>query len=100
MTHATEKLLFAYWNDRGNWGGTPMVGGNVGGSAEDRGNLTDLKNKGLVATFGSDGATFVMFTDLGVAYCNDLHVHAFHKTTLKCRCGASKQHDAVWRKTA
>lgn len=39
-----------------------MVGGNVGGSREDNGNLTDLKKHGLLSTF-----EFVSFTDKGRA---------------------------------
>ena len=69
------KELFAlYVSDSGNWGGTPMVGGNVTllGDKEDRGLLTHLKKAGLITTFKQDredgGNTFVEFTSEGRAY--------------------------------
>lgn len=71
MTTLTEKslaLFLAYAKDSGNWSGTPLVGGNVGGSKEDRGNLTDLKKAGLVTTFISDKLAWLEFTDAGKAF--------------------------------
>jgi len=65
LTDASRKLFIALWQDRGNWGGTPLWGGNVGGSKEDRGNLSDLKKRGLVNTFKSDGLDWVSFTPEG-----------------------------------
>jgi hypothetical protein len=65
MTDRSLQLFLAYARDAGNWSGTPCVGGNVGGSKEDRGNLTQLKRAGLIKTFNSDGCTFVQFTDTG-----------------------------------
>ena len=73
------KELFAlYVSDSGNWGGTPMVGGNVTllGDREDRGLLTHLKKAGLITTFKQDredgGNTFVEFTSEGRAYAVEL----------------------------
>jgi hypothetical protein len=62
LTEASLALFIAYAKDAGNWSGTPMIGG----SAADRGNLTDLKKKGLVTTFRDEGCDFVCFTDEGI----------------------------------
>jgi hypothetical protein len=68
LTPASHALFIAYAMDAGNWGGTPLVGGNVGGSKADAGNLTDLKQKGLLETFDDAGDAFVLFTDAGKEY--------------------------------
>lgn len=68
LTEASKKLFLAYAKDAGNWSGTPLVGGNVGGSKQDAGNLTDLKKKGLLSTFESEGLEWVQFSDLGIEY--------------------------------
>jgi hypothetical protein len=65
LTPASLALFIALAEDSGNWSGTPCWGVNVGGSPEDNGNLTDLKTKGLVTTFDSDGFDYVQFTALG-----------------------------------
>lgn len=68
MTNITEtslKVFLAYAKDAGNWSGTPCIGGNVGGSREERGNLTQLKQAKLITTFHSDGCDFVSFTEEG-----------------------------------
>jgi hypothetical protein len=66
MTITTESLrvFLAYANDADNWSGTPLVGGNVGGSKEERGNLTQLKQAGLIKTFNDDGV-WIQFTAEG-----------------------------------
>jgi hypothetical protein len=68
LTPRTVELFLEYARDAGNWSGTPCVGGNVGGSKEDRGNLTYLKRAGLIQTFKSDGQTWIEFTDAGKAF--------------------------------
>ena len=65
VTDRSLALFLEYARDAGNWSGTPLVGGNVGGSKEDRGNLTQLKKAGLVVTEISDGCTWLMFTRSG-----------------------------------
>lgn len=67
ITEQSKKVFLAYAEDAANWSGTPLVGGNVGGSKEERGNLTQLKKAGLITTFESDGLTWVRFTDAGKA---------------------------------
>jgi hypothetical protein len=37
----------------------------VGGTAAERGNLTQLKRAGLVATFKYEGETWIRFSDAG-----------------------------------
>lgn len=67
ITDRSLRLFLAYAKDAGHWSGTPLIGGNVGGSAEDRGNLTQLKKAGLITTFESEGHTWISFTDAGKA---------------------------------
>jgi hypothetical protein len=75
LTDRSLALFIEYASDAGNWNGMPLVGGNVGGSKEDRGNLTQLKKAGLIETDISDGHTWVMFTQAGRALANE---HGFH----------------------
>jgi hypothetical protein len=75
LTPATLKLFLLYAEDAGNWSGTPLVGGNVGGSKADRGNITHMKTLGLVTTFeehepGQGKCTWMQFTALGCALAN------------------------------
>jgi hypothetical protein len=68
MTSQSLDLFIAYAKDAGNWNGTPLVGGNIGGDAKaQRGNLTQLKQDGLIRTFIDEGCTWVEFTDAGIA---------------------------------
>jgi len=64
ITEASLTIFLAYAKDADNWNGTPLVGGNVGGSKEDRGNLTQLKRAGLIETFQDDGL-WIKFTAAG-----------------------------------
>ena len=66
ITATSLQLFLAYAKDAANWNGTPLVGGNVGGTKEDRGNLTQLKQAGLLETFRDDGHLWVEFTHAGV----------------------------------
>lgn len=68
ITETSKAVFLAYAKDAGNWSGTPMVGGNVGGSKEERGNLTQLKKAGLIRTFDSDGWKWISFTDAGIKF--------------------------------
>lgn len=65
ITEKSLALFLAYARDAGNWSGSPLVGGNVGGSKEDRGNLTQLKQAGLLTTDTDEGCTWINFTDAG-----------------------------------
>jgi len=65
LTDRSLELFLDYARDAGNWSGTPLVGGNVGGSKEDRGNLTHLKRAGLITTATDGPHKWVVFTDAG-----------------------------------
>lgn len=67
LTDRSLALFLDLARDAGNWAGTPMLGGNVGGSKEDRGNVTQLKRAHLIGSFNDGGDTFVTFTPAGVA---------------------------------
>lgn len=71
ITEASRALFVAYADDAGNWSGFPMVGGNVGGSKEDRGNLTQLKKAGLITTWTDEGLTWISFTESGKAFAKE-----------------------------
>ena len=78
LTGESLRVFMAYAEDAGNWGGMPLVGGNVGGTREERGNLTDLKRKGLITTHvekngGGDGSdiVWITFTDEGRKFAED-----------------------------
>jgi hypothetical protein len=72
ITETSLAVFLAYAKDAGNWSGTPLVGGNVGGSKEERGNLTQLKRAGLITTFTDPGVgngpeVWLNFTEAGKA---------------------------------
>ena len=66
ITPRSLDLFLEYARDAGNWGGSPLVGGNVGGTKEDRGNLTQLKKAKLIRTFRQDGFDWIMFEPAGI----------------------------------
>jgi hypothetical protein len=77
ITQASKDVFIAYAKDAGNWSGTPLVGGNVGGSKEERGNLTQLKQAGLITTQRDEensACTWIYFTDAGKAYAASLGI--------------------------
>ena len=61
MTDATLKLFKGLVESSSSWNGEPLFEG----TKEDRGNLTDLKKRGLVETFTDDGCLWVSFTEAG-----------------------------------
>jgi len=74
ISERSKQLFLDYARDAGNWSGTPLVGGNVGGSKEDRGNLTQLKRAGLITTIVDDedrSLTWVIFTKAGIAFARE-----------------------------
>ena len=72
ITATSHDVFMMYAEDAGNWGGVPMVGANVGGTKEERGNLTNLKKAGLIETFtdddGPETCIWIEFTEAGLAY--------------------------------
>jgi hypothetical protein len=75
ITETSRQVFIDYAEDAGNWTGNPLVGGNVGGTKEERGNLTQLKRAGLITTQTDEGFTWVFFTEDGERYANDLNIH-------------------------
>jgi hypothetical protein len=65
ITETSLSVFLAYARDASNWSGTPLVGGNVGGGKEERGNLTQLKQAGFIKTFGDGADTYIDFTAAG-----------------------------------
>ena len=74
ITDTITAVFLAYAKDAGNWNGSPLVGGNVGGSKAERGNLTQLKKAGLIETQVDEGCTWIYFTELGREYARELGV--------------------------
>jgi hypothetical protein len=64
-------LLYA--KDAPNWNGYPWVsGGNIQGTKEQRGNLTQLKKAGLIKTQVDDeDGPYVVFTETGMALAKE-----------------------------
>lgn len=66
ITDQSLDTFLMYARDACNWNGMPLIGGNVGGSKQERGNLTDLKKKGFIKTFEEDRkCVFIEFTEKG-----------------------------------
>jgi len=74
--HLTPEVIsrfLDYARDAGNWSGTPLIGGNVGGDPEDKGYLVNMKKAGLITTFREDDGTFwLIFTIAGREFA---HAH-------------------------
>ena len=74
LTKTSKALFTAYAQDAGNWNGTPLVGGNVAGTAALRGNLTQLKKAGLIETVKDETGTWLYFTSLGIKCADALGI--------------------------
>ena len=68
MTPATKALFVTFAEDADNWSGTPLL--DI--TAAERGNLSDLKKRGLVKTMRDEGCDWVIFTEAGVAFGAEL----------------------------
>jgi hypothetical protein len=68
ITETSLQVFIAYAKDACNWNGQPLVGGNVGGSKEERGNITQLKKAGLITTEIDEGNTWLQFTAAGKTF--------------------------------
>ena len=67
LTDGSFQLFSDLAEDAGNWSGTPLFGGNVGGDAESKGHLTHLKKIGMLTTFVDEDdrtCAWVEFTTL------------------------------------
>lgn len=74
ITEESKRVFIAYAKDAVNWAGHPLVGGNVGGSKEERGNLTQLKRAGLINTSSDGKDMFIDFTEAGRKYAEELGI--------------------------
>ena len=74
LTKTSIDVFVAYAEDADNWSGCPLVGGNVGGTKEERGNLTQLKKAGLIETSYEEGCTWIHFTKMGREYAEALGI--------------------------
>lgn len=68
LTTESTNLFISFVEDAPNWSGQPMV--DI--TKEQRGNLSDLKRKGLVETFRDEGCDWIIFTPSGTAFASEL----------------------------
>lgn len=64
ITETSKNVFMKYADDAANWNGMPLIDG----SKEERGNLTQLKQAGLIVTEKDEGSTWVVFTPAGKEY--------------------------------
>jgi hypothetical protein len=70
ITKESLKLFIAYAQDAGNWSGYPYVSeGNIFPTKAQRGNLSDLAQKGLIEITDewTPGINYIVFTEAGKA---------------------------------
>jgi hypothetical protein len=70
MTAETWDLFKDIVGDMGNWSGTPPCYNHI--TAARRGNLADLKKRGLVSTFESDGEEWISVEAPGLSLAREL----------------------------
>lgn len=70
LTTASHDLFLEFAEDAINWSGHSLINGNVTVSKAQRGNLSDLVQKGLitVSDHNYDDCTWVSFTAAGKQY--------------------------------
>ena len=77
LTPDSLDLFLGFAEDAPNWSGSPLV--TV--TPQQRGNLADLKKKGLLTTWeDEDGCVFVNFTEAGIAFAVE---HGFEARDLQ-----------------
>jgi hypothetical protein len=81
LTAESKALFCKLANDACNWVGNPMV--DV--TPANRGNLTDLKKKGLITTFTDEGIAWVTFTESGIVLAEQLGVHPASIRAMRAR---------------
>lgn len=67
LTAESYNLLVSLVKDAPNWEGQPLV--DI--TKEQRGNLSDLKRRGILTTFKDEGCMFAIFTEIGIAFAAD-----------------------------
>ena len=68
ITNASLELFIAYAKDAANWSGNPYVSeGNIFPTKAQRGNLSDLAQKGLIMIKDdwTPGINYIVFTEAG-----------------------------------
>lgn len=63
LTADSLELFLGLAEDADNWSGNPLITL----TAAQRGNLTDLKKRGLLSTFDDGGCDFAIFKPAGIA---------------------------------
>jgi hypothetical protein len=99
ITETSKQVFIDYAKDACQWTGNPLVGGNVGGTKEERGNLTQLKRAGLITTQTDEGFTWLFFTEAGERYANDLNIHLGNDATYKINAAHFNSGEAnmIWK---
>ena len=74
LSEASAALFTALAKDACNWSDQPMIGpdSNINTDLSQRGNITDLKRKGLICTVTEHRATFVCFTQEGAVLATEV----------------------------
>lgn len=77
LTTRSQEIFMAFAKDAGNWSGMPIIGANVDiQGSQDRGNLSDLVQKGLISIHddknqGQATVQFICFTEAGKAFAKE-----------------------------
>lgn len=100
ITDESLRIFEMYAKDAVNWNGIPLVGGNVGGSKEERGNLTQLKRAGLITTQIEGPDTWIDFTDTGRRYAASLGINIPNQMTNKSNTWLENQKVAFHKHNA
>lgn len=77
ISEGARNLFTEYWKDRGNWNGTPCVGGNVEHTKIENGYLTVLKKHSLLTTFVDERIVWIEFTQSGADYAASLGLREY-----------------------
>ncbi len=67
LTPESSNLLEAIAKDAANWNGLPPCFNHI--TLQNRGNLTDLKKKGLLSTFKDEGEEWIQISRAGKDLC-------------------------------
>ena len=69
ISQTSLDYFLLYAKDADNWGGTPRLGANIKSTMKTRGNLVDLKIRGLITTVRTgENERWIHFTEKGKAF--------------------------------
>lgn len=74
LTEASKSLFVEFAEDAYNWSGYSLVNGNVSVSKAQRGNLSDLVQKGLITVSEDAHGSWVKFTEAGREFAATLDI--------------------------